>query len=246
MTDGPRPLLAFLPWLLASVAAHAVLLAQWPQTGAPMAVADGTESAQPLQLRLMRHAEPAHTAAEQPAQPAAAPARELKPAPAQPLISAEPAATASRHVLRSSRTPVVPEHGGQAAAVVMRDADAISEAASATAPAVATAATGSGAGRASVTAGWTELVALLHAAIDRHKRYPQSALSMGREGSARVDFRLRPDGNIDDVNIGVSSGVRALDLAAYRAVQAIAPFTDADRYLDSTQRFQVDVVFRIN
>ncbi|MFP5504670.1 MAG: energy transducer TonB [Gammaproteobacteria bacterium] len=243
MTDRPRPLPAFLPWLFASVAAHAVLLAHWPQSGASTAVADGAEAAQTLQLQLIRYAEPAPGAVEQPA-PLAAPVHAYKPAPAPAPQSAQAAVTVERHASRS-RTPATPERGGPAAVAATRDADAPADAAT-TAPAVAAAAADSGAGRTGAAAGWPELAALLHAAIDRHKRYPQSALSMGREGSARVDFRLRPDGNIDDVNIGVSSGVRALDLAAYRAVRAIAPFADAGRYLDSTQRFQVDVVFRIN
>ena len=92
----------------------------------------------------------------------------------------------------------------------------------------------------------TELMSLLHQAIDRHKRYPHSALRMGREGAARIDFRLAPDGRIEELNIGDSSGVRALDLAAFRAVQAIAPFPEAGRYLERSQLFQVDVVFRFN
>lgn len=92
----------------------------------------------------------------------------------------------------------------------------------------------------------SELMALLHEAIDRNKRYPQSALRMGREGSARVDFNLGPDGQIEALNIGNSSGVHALDIAATRAVRDIAPFPVAGRYLDRAQRFQVDVVFQIN
>lgn len=93
---------------------------------------------------------------------------------------------------------------------------------------------------------WADLTTLLHQAIDRNKRYPQSALRMGREGLARVDFKLSPDGKIEALTIVTSSGFQALDLAAYRAVQSIAPFTAADRYLDRTQQFQVEVVFRIN
>lgn len=244
MTDRPRPLPAFLPWLLASVTAHAVLLAHWPQSGAPTAVADGAEAAQTLQLQLIRYAEPAPGAVEQPA-PLAAPAHAYKPAPAPQASKPMEMRIAVDREMPRSRIPAVPERDGPAAVAATRVADTPADAAR-TAPAVAAAAADSGAGRAGAAAGWPELAALLHAAIDRHKRYPQSALSMGREGSARVDFRLRPDGNIDDVNIGVSSGVRALDLAAYRAVRAIAPFADAGRYLDSTQRFQVDVVFRIN
>lgn len=246
MADAPRPLLAFLPWLLASVAAHAALLAQWPRPGAPVAVVDGAEAAQTLQLQLIRHAAPTSSDAEQPAPSPAAAGHALKPVPAPHAPrSTETTVAANREMLRSRRTTAAPEHSGPAAAAVARNADALADAAT-TAPAVATTVADPGTGRTDAAAGWPELVALLHTAIDRHKRYPQSALSLRHEGSARVDFRLRPDGNIDDVNIGVSSGVRALDLAAYRAVQAIAPFADAGRYLDSTQRFQVDVVFRIN
>lgn len=242
-STDPRPLHSFLPWLLASVAAHAVLIMQWPQAGAPVTVATDTADSAPLQVQLVKRAQP------QPAQDIAvqrAHATSLAvpvPAPA-PVAAATQAITApKRSALRGGQPPADITY----AATDARPTSATMPAAAMeTRPTASNADSGGNADRDNVTAGWAELVALLHQAIDRHKRYPQSALSMGREGSARVDFRLRPDGHIDDLNIGISSGVRALDLAAYRAVQAIAPFTAADRYLDSTQHFQVDVVFRIN
>ncbi|MCC6206661.1 MAG: energy transducer TonB [Gammaproteobacteria bacterium] len=97
-----------------------------------------------------------------------------------------------------------------------------------------------------VAADWNELAALLRIAIDHRKRYPQGALILGREGTARVDFQLDPIGGIEDVAIIASSGVHALDVAASQAVQGIAPFTVAGRYLNNAQRFQVDVVFSLD
>ncbi|MFN2308398.1 MAG: energy transducer TonB [Gammaproteobacteria bacterium] len=243
-STDPRPLHSFLPWLLASVAVHAGLFLPWPQAGAPVTVAMDTADSAPLQVQLMKLAQP------QPAQASAAQRARAAPVAAVPMPAPLPVAAAT-HVTTA------PKHrawrGGQPptdnayAATDARPASARMPAATLeTRPTASNADSDGNADRDTVTAGWAELRALLHVAIDRHKRYPQSALSMGREGSARVDFRLRPDGHIDDLNIGVSSGVRALDLAAYHAVQAIAPFTAADRYLDSTQHFQVDVVFRIN
>jgi periplasmic protein TonB len=225
------------------VAVHAVLLLQWPQTGAPVTVAMDTADSAPLQVQLVKPAQP------QPAQAIAA-QRGHATSIAVPVPVPPPAAAAThtittpeRHALRGGQSPADSAYAATDAGTTSASMPA---AASETRPTDSSTDSGGNADRDNVTAGWAELVSLLHQAIDRHKRYPQSALSMRREGSARVDFRLRPDGHIDDLNIGVSSGVRALDLAAYRAVQAIAPFTAADRYLDSTQHFQVDVVFRIN
>jgi TonB family protein len=243
---GPRPLFGFLPWLLASVAAHAVLLAQWPQAGAPPALEHDTGRGKTLEVQVLRRAEPAAPAA------GARPARTATTSPGghtllakpQTAVRARPAAAAAPG--SSGTVPAVARaRAGQASPEAFERHPAPASAVSAAAD-TGVAGTDSDTARADAGAGWTELVSLLHAAIDRHKRYPSSALSMGREGATRVDFRLRPDGRIDDLNIGVSSGVRALDLAAYRAVQAIAPFAEADRYLDREQYFQVDVVFRLN
>lgn len=242
-STDPRPLHSLLPWLMASVAVHAVLLLQWPQTGALVTVATDTADSAPLQVQLVKPAQP------QPAQAIAAQRAHATsiavPVPVPPPVAAatHTITTPERRALRGGQSPA---DSGYAAADASATSARTHTAASETRPTASSTDSGANADRDNVTAGWAELVSLLHQAIDRHKRYPQSALSMRREGSARVDFRLRPDGHIDDLNIGVSSGVRALDLAAYRAVQAIAPFTAADRYLDSTQHFQVDVVFRIN
>lgn len=251
MTDDPRPLSTLLPWLLASTALHALLLTQWPDTARQPA---GTGGAQVSPIQIQVHqAAPATTAGTAPvaaARPAPPhPARAAAhPAPAAPRPGriATPHPAPARQVVAAAAAPALPDdrpddhadttEGRSAAAPVAERAST---------SAVAAPVPGQSATDAADSA-WLELAALLHQAIDRHKRYPQSALQMGREGAARIDFLLGPDGRIDELNIGHSSGVRALDLAAFRAVQAIAPFNDAHRYLDRARRFQVDVVFRIN
>jgi protein TonB len=91
----------------------------------------------------------------------------------------------------------------------------------------------------------TELSRLLHEAIDRYKRYPISALRRGRQGTARIAFELRPDGNIDGLTVATTSGTRALDRAALAAVRAIVPFRRARHYLHAAERLQVDIAFRL-
>lgn len=235
MITDTRPLLRILPWLLASAAAHAVLLVNWPASdrdSKPETVQVGT-----LQVQLLRGvdgvAQPtqAHPAVDR-AVVQAAPALVVTKAPALPRT-----VTAQRPP--ASAKPLPP--ATVAATTAQANASSTASTSSQTDNATDTHDTAD-----KLDTGWSELMALLHQAIDRNKRYPQSALRMGREGSARVDFRLGPDGQIEDLNIGNSSGVHALDIAAYRAVQDIAPFPIASRYLEHTRRFQVDVVFRIN
>jgi len=91
-----------------------------------------------------------------------------------------------------------------------------------------------------------ELTDRLHQAIERQKRYPLSAHRLGREGTASVAFRLRPDGAIDDLEVAASSGEPALDRAAMRAVSGISPFGEARAYLDTSAPFRVDIAFRLH
>lgn len=233
MSSDTRPLLRILPWLLASAAAHAVLLINWP-AGENISSANISQS-DTLQVRLIRSI-------------AAALPSEAKTSIATTIPVAAPA-TAPKD---SRATLTVTQTTKRRTQAIQREtppADAIaSESApvSATTTAKASETLTLAASEHSSDNNWAELMTLLHQAIDRNKRYPQSALRMGREGSARIDFQLGPDGHIEDLNVGASSGVHALDLAASRAVRDIAPFPAANRYLERTQRFQVDVVFRIN
>lgn len=91
-----------------------------------------------------------------------------------------------------------------------------------------------------------ELLALLHRAIDRGKRYPPLARRQQREGTATVRFRLSPNGEMDAIDIDRSSGFRVLDTAAISAVSSVAPFAPARTLLSEMTRFKVDVTFRLN
>ena len=245
---------SFLPWLFASMALHALLLTAWPDT-VRQPTAPGSAHAVPIRIQVSQvEAVVVDNAAQRVATEPPLPSQPLQTSPVDRLRPGVPAEHAARRATAAvaAAPPSGPSGrpGPSAPQAVPRAAPTV--AASAVPPEAApktAGATGHGTVHdtgPAAEAAWLELAALLHQAIDRHKRYPQGALRLGREGAARIDFRLAPDGSIDDLNIGHSSGVRSLDLAAFRAVQAIAPFTDAHRYLDRTRRFQVDVVFQLN
>ena len=89
------------------------------------------------------------------------------------------------------------------------------------------------------------IIELLHTKISEHKQYPYLAKRQRREGTARVEFMLYPDGSIDAARLLRSSKTRSLDKAALNAVESIAPFSYAKDYLDRPETFQVDVVFNV-
>jgi TonB family protein len=89
------------------------------------------------------------------------------------------------------------------------------------------------------------IVDLLHTKISEHKQYPYLARRQRREGTARVEFMLYPDGSIDAARLLSSSKTRSLDNAALDAVESIEPFSYARDYLDRPETFQVDVVFNV-
>jgi len=91
-----------------------------------------------------------------------------------------------------------------------------------------------------------ELLALLHSAISREKRYPTLARRQRREGTATVSFSLSPSGDMAGINIDRSSGFRMLDTAALGAVSRVAPFKPAQTVLTEVTPFKVDVIFRLN
>lgn len=91
-----------------------------------------------------------------------------------------------------------------------------------------------------------ELIALLHAAIQREQQYPASAQAMEREGRATLAFKLYPNGHISGLTLLHTSGTSALDRAALAAVNHAAPFAQVDRYLRESQEYQIDVVFKLN
>lgn len=60
--------------------------------------------------------------------------------------------------------------------------------------------------------------------IQQNMRYPKLARRMGLEGKVVVSFMVHKDGNIDDVRIVQSSGVRILDKNAIDTIKNTAPF----------------------
>ena len=91
----------------------------------------------------------------------------------------------------------------------------------------------------------SSIIELLHSKISEHKQYPYMARKQRREGVARVEFVLHPDGSIDDAHLVNSSRTRSLDNAAIKAVESIEPFLFAKEYLQQPEAFQVDVVFNV-
>jgi TonB family protein len=89
------------------------------------------------------------------------------------------------------------------------------------------------------------IIELLHSKISEHKQYPYMARRQRREGVARVEFVLYPDGSIDEAHLVNSSRTRSLDNAAIKAVESIEPFQFAKEYLQQPEAFQVDVVFNV-
>jgi TonB family protein len=91
----------------------------------------------------------------------------------------------------------------------------------------------------------SSIIELLHTKISEHKQYPYMARRQRREGIARIEFVLHPDGSVDDAHLVNSSRTRSLDKAAMKAVKSIEPFRHAKDYLDQPEAFQVDVVFNV-
>jgi len=91
----------------------------------------------------------------------------------------------------------------------------------------------------------TTIIELLHSSISQHKQYPYLAMRQRREGVARVEFVLHPDGAINGARLVQSSRTRILDKAALDAVKRIEPFKLAKDYLEKPEAFQVDVVFNV-
>jgi protein TonB len=66
---------------------------------------------------------------------------------------------------------------------------------------------------------WARIVFL----IERVKNYPRFARERGIEGVVHVRFRLRPQGEVDRVEIVKSSGSEILDESSIRTVYRAAP-----------------------
>lgn len=73
---------------------------------------------------------------------------------------------------------------------------------------------------------------MVRSLIEKKKFYPARARRNRSTGEVSVSFTLHPDGSIVKLHISHSSGVKALDQAARKAVQKVGrfpPFPDASR-----------------
>lgn len=59
------------------------------------------------------------------------------------------------------------------------------------------------------------------AELDRNLHYPFTAMRQSRQGIARVSATVRPDGTLENIYVAQSTGDRALDRAALRAVEKL-------------------------
>jgi TonB family protein len=91
----------------------------------------------------------------------------------------------------------------------------------------------------------SELIALLHAAIQKQQHYPASALQLEREGRVKVKFTLDTHGMVSNLQVAESSGTSSLDEAALSAVKNAAPFAEAMQYLHEPQVYNIDVAFEL-
>ena len=75
--------------------------------------------------------------------------------------------------------------------------------------------------------------------IEAAKRYPRVARRMGIEGTAVVRFKLKPQGQVEAVEIAESSGSEILDHASLQTVRDAAPLPYKEGWL------KVSIVFKI-
>jgi len=83
------------------------------------------------------------------------------------------------------------------------------------------------------------IISLIIRRIEAAKRYPRMARKMGIEGTAVVRFKLRPEGQVEAVELLASSGSEILDKASLETVRAAAPFPYKEGWL------KVGIVFKI-
>jgi protein TonB len=75
--------------------------------------------------------------------------------------------------------------------------------------------------------------------IEAAKRYPRAARKMGIEGTTVVRFKLKPQGQVEAVEIAESSGSEILDHASLQTVRDAAPLPYKEGWL------KVGIVFKI-
>lgn len=90
-----------------------------------------------------------------------------------------------------------------------------------------------------------ELIAMLHAAIQKQQQYPATALQMEREGSVTLRFTLFPNGTIQHLKVIKPSGTMVLDEAAINAVNHALPFPGVEKFIRVPDDYQITVKFEL-
>lgn len=89
-----------------------------------------------------------------------------------------------------------------------------------------------------------EYLSALHAAIERHKRYPPQARRRGLEGQVRVRFTVERDGSIRGVEVAGSSGHGLLDEAAADTLRRVRSLPPLPERLSSL-RLELPMIYRL-
>ncbi|MBE9503506.1 MAG: energy transducer TonB [Proteobacteria bacterium] len=85
----------------------------------------------------------------------------------------------------------------------------------------------------------SDFIPLILSKIEAAKIYPKSAIRRGLEGAATIKFRIRTDGQVDEVNLVESSGFDVLDRASIKAIKKAAPFPYVDFWLKVAVNFKL-------
>jgi TonB family protein len=92
-------------------------------------------------------------------------------------------------------------------------------------------------------AGESTLLALLHDTIAAHQRYPASAIALQQSGIVGLSFCLTTEGKVMNLVVAHSSGIAALDRAAFTAVKESVPFSSVIAWLKETSCFLLNIQF---
>ena len=81
--------------------------------------------------------------------------------------------------------------------------------------------------------------------IQEEKAYPRAALRIGRQGAARITFKILSSGRVKDLQLLQSSGFNELDQEALDAVRRASPFLSFPEDLKQLEvQIEVDIVFK--
>ena len=78
------------------------------------------------------------------------------------------------------------------------------------------------------------------------ENYPQRSLNLGEEGTVEIIFKLKTDGNLDNIKIGTATmASERLIKAAKKAVEQNAPY-DSNPILEKKNEFSILIIYKIN